>query len=231
MGSMGGGGGGKSGNKNLDEINDIYEPMAQQGAGGFNMLGNLLGMGGAGASQEALQNYWDSSGGQFLLNQGLGDVNDKFHALGLGRSGAAMKAMEGYRQELASTKLDNYLGHLGRYSQLGLGAGGLMAQAGQYSKGAGGGAGGVLGGIGGLLSGLAAFPGISAREAKVKIERIGDWDGRGDGLGKYRFAYKWEPDTMLEGVMADEVAALRPKALGPIVRGYQSVNYAALESA
>jgi hypothetical protein len=92
------------------------------------------------------------------------------------------------------------------------------------------------GGWGSGLLGAAAMalpfiPGISAREAKTKIERIGEWDGRGDGLGKYRFAYKWEPDTMLEGVMADEVSKLRPSALGPIIRGYQSVNYAMLEAA
>lgn len=85
--------------------------------------------------------------------------------------------------------------------------------------------------LSGGMAALPFIPGISAREAKTKIERIGEWDERGDGLGKYRFAYRWAPDEMLEGVMADEVAALRPKALGPIMRGYHSVNYAMLEAA
>jgi hypothetical protein len=47
-----------------------------------------------------------------------------------------------------------------------------------------------------------------------------------DGLGIYRWTYLWgEAST---GVMADEVARLRPWALGPIVGGYQTVNMGAL---
>lgn len=86
--------------------------------------------------------------------------------------------------------------------------------------------------LSGAMAALPFIPGISDRDAKTKIERIGEWDGRGDGLGKYRFAYKWAPDTMLEGVMADEVKRLRPKAFIPnFARGYDGVNYAMLEAA
>lgn len=47
-----------------------------------------------------------------------------------------------------------------------------------------------------------------------------------DGLGVYRWTYlTGEPS---EGVMADEVAVKRPWALGPVVGGYQTVNYGAL---
>ena len=52
-----------------------------------------------------------------------------------------------------------------------------------------------------------------------------------DGLGWYKFAYKRQPDIMLEGVMADEVAELRPWALGPEVQGFKTVNYAKLSEA
>jgi hypothetical protein len=45
-----------------------------------------------------------------------------------------MKAMENYRQGLASTYLDNYMNHLGQLGQLGLGAGGLITNAGQFSN-------------------------------------------------------------------------------------------------
>jgi hypothetical protein len=107
--------------------------------------------------------------------------------------------------------------------------GGLFGGYGTQTSTQPGGWGQALGA--GLAAGIPFIPGISAREAKTKIERIGEWDGRGDGLGKYRFAYKWAPEDMLEGVMADEVEKLRPKALGPIIRGYQSVNYAMLEAA
>lgn len=189
------------------------------------------GSGGQGNSLGALQNYFNSSGGQFQLNQGLDNVTARMAGLGLTKSGAAMKALEGYRHDLASTKLDNYLGQLNALSQQGLGAGGLITSAGQKSKstGAGGGIGSTLGGIGGLLSGIGA---LSEREAKTNIERIGDWDERGDGLGKYRFAYKRDPENMLVGVMADEVEQLRPAALGAkLPNGWRTVNYSMLEAA
>jgi hypothetical protein len=85
-----------------------------------------------------------------------------------------------------------------------------------------------------IASGVAsALPFIlSDRRSKTKIEKLGDWDDKGDGLAKYRFAYKIMPDVMLEGVMADEVERLRPWALGPTLpNGYKSVNYAALSEA
>lgn len=73
---------------------------------------------------------------------------------------------------------------------------------------------------------------LSDRRSKTNIERIGEWDGKGDGLGKYRFAYKIDPATMFEGVMADEVADKRPWALGPTMpNGYATVNYAKLSEA
>lgn len=90
------------------------------------------------------------------------------------------------------------------------------------------------GGWGSALLGAvgAAAPFIFSDPAlKTNVERIGDWDDRGDGLGKYRFAYKRAPDVMLEGVMADEVEKLRPWALGPTLQGYRTVNYAKLSEA
>ncbi len=71
---------------------------------------------------------------------------------------------------------------------------------------------------------------FSDRRLKTKIEQIGPWDDRGDGLMKYRFAYKSDPSTILEGVMADEVKATRPSAYIPNYRGtdFAGVNYAEL---
>lgn len=73
----------------------------------------------------------------------------------------------------------------------------------------------------------------SARELKTDIEELGDWDDRGDGLKRYRFRYKSDPTkTMLEGVMADEVKLLRPKAYVPnFVGDKPGVNYALLSEA
>jgi hypothetical protein len=107
--------------------------------------------------------------------------------------------------------------------------GGLLGGAGSQTQTQPGGWGsGLLGAAAMALPFIPGF-GTSARAAKTKIEEIGLWDSKGDGLKKYRFAYKWSPDEMMEGVMAEEVAELRPHALGPIDhRGFQTVNYGAL---
>lgn len=67
----------------------------------------------------------------------------------------------------------------------------------------------------------------SDRRVKRDIERLGEDP---DGLGGYRFNYIWdEPGTAPRyGVMADEVAEIRPWALGPVVEGVQFVNYGEL---
>lgn len=48
-----------------------------------------------------------------------------------------------------------------------------------------------------------------------------------DGLGRYSYRYLWG-DEVKNGVMADEVAAYRPHALGPRVAGFATVNMEAL---
>lgn len=60
--------------------------------------------------------------------------------------------------------------------------------------------------------------------AKRDISRIGELS---DGLGVYRYRYLWDDEPRI-GVMAQEVAALRPWALGPIEDGYMTVVYEAL---
>lgn len=78
----------------------------------------------------------------------------------------------------------------------------------------------ILGNVLGVASTVAAF---SDRRLKENIRKLGEAE---DGLGVYEFDYVWgEPSV---GVMADEVAALRPWALGPTRAGFQTVNYAAL---
>lgn len=85
-----------------------------------------------------------------------------------------------------------------------------------------GGIGGILGGVGSLASGAGTM--FSDRRLKTNIEKVGEFD---DGLGKYEWSYVWGGPRHI-GVMADEVAVLRPWALGPVVSGYATVNYEAL---
>lgn len=86
-------------------------------------------------------------------------------------------------------------------------------------------------GLGGQLLSAGAQVGSAAlmasdRRLKENIEKVGEFD---DGLGVYQWNYVWdEPETRQEGVMADEVAELRPWALGPEIAGFATVDYARL---
>lgn len=85
-------------------------------------------------------------------------------------------------------------------------------------------------GIGGSLLSAGAQVGSAAlmasdRRLKENIEQVGVFD---DGLPVYRWNYIWDAETRHEGVMADDVAELRPWALGPEIAGFATVNYAAL---
>lgn len=85
--------------------------------------------------------------------------------------------------------------------------------------------GGLLGTLGSALKiGASAASLFSDRRLKTNIERVGE---EPDGLGIYEYDYLWEGPRR-RGVMADEVAALRPWAMGPEVAGYATVNYGAL---
>lgn len=68
------------------------------------------------------------------------------------------------------------------------------------------------------------LPGFSDRRLKTDIEKLAEFE---DGLSWYRFRYIWE-DDLREGVMADEVAELRPWALGPSINGFATVNMEAM---
>lgn len=82
-------------------------------------------------------------------------------------------------------------------------------------------------GLGSALSSLGMLAFMSDPRAKKDVRKVGELE---DGLGVYEFRYKWDADDspILTGVMADEVEALRPWALGPVIDGYKTVVYGAL---
>lgn len=200
----------KSDNKFAGQINEQFSPWVEQGAQGMGRTAAILGGGPEG--EQALDDWWKSSGGQFQLEQGLGDVNDRFHSLGLGRSGSAMKAMEGYRSGLASTKLGEFLGLNNDLARLGLGAGGLITSAGQTSKGTN-----STGGLGGFLGTLLG----SDPRIKTDIVRIGETE---NGLPWYRFRYRGD-DTLHEGLMSTDVRKVAPGAVVVDPYGFDMVHY------
>lgn len=85
-------------------------------------------------------------------------------------------------------------------------------------------------------SAAAAAAAASDRRLKCDIKKVGQL---ADGLGVYSYRYIPAPNAEIAafmpngsaaqiGVMADEVAQLRPWALGPEIAGFQTVNYGAL---
>lgn len=80
-------------------------------------------------------------------------------------------------------------------------------------------------GLGNVAAGLAssAAMAFSDRRLKEDIARIGDTGA----LGLYRFRYIGDHKARI-GVMADEVAIHHPEALGPVIGGYSTVDYARL---
>jgi hypothetical protein len=183
----------------------------------------LLGLGGG--DPAAFQKYLNSSGYKFMLDSGSKAITGNAAARGLLNSGSTLKALTQFGQDLGSTKLDNYLGQLSNIAKTSLGAGGLISEAGQYSKGSGSSSPGIAGLIGAVLSSVAM---ASDRRLKSNIEKVGEFS---DGLGIYEYDYNRDidpslPANRMRGVMADEVEQLRPWALGPTrTDGFATVNY------
>lgn len=127
----------ESGNLNNDLLTGSLSPALGYVTGGGNMIGNLLGVGGGPAQTGALENFANSGGMKFLQDQGMKTVTSSKAAQGLLQSGSYGTALEKYGQGLASTYLNQYMSNLLDYSRLGLGAGGVLASSGAYSKGQG----------------------------------------------------------------------------------------------
>lgn len=90
---------------------------------------------------------------------------------------------------------------------------------------------GLAGLIGSGMQSAATY--FSEPALKTNVVKVGAFE---DGLGIYDFDYlpiegriaDYMPAGRQRGVMADEVEALRPWALGPVIEGYRTVNYGAL---
>src|SRR4249919_3692644 len=128
----------ESGNKAWKEIKGAYMPMINQGVDAFGAYGDALGIGGNfGAQQQAYDNFLNNSGYKYVLDSAAG----KFML----RSGATAKALQDRSLNIGKTFFENYLDRLSDQSRLGLGAGGLLSNTGQYSKASGSSSSGGLG--------------------------------------------------------------------------------------
>lgn len=146
----------ESGDTAYPAISGALTPALNYTTQGGDMMANLLGVGGGPAQTDALNNFANSGGMQFVQNQGLNGIASNNAAKGLLQSGSTLQAMDKYNQNLASTYLTQYMGGLDNLSKLGIGAGGIMSDAGRYSNSSGSGTGAKQG----LLQTLAGNPGL-----------------------------------------------------------------------
>jgi hypothetical protein len=127
----------ESGNHAWPAVSGAMTPAMGYTTQGGNLVASLLGVGGAPAQTEALENFANSGGMQFLKDQGMDMVTSSKAAKGLLNSGSYGTALMKYGQGLGSTYLNQYLGHALDLSRIGLGAAGAMTGAGGWSKGSG----------------------------------------------------------------------------------------------
>jgi hypothetical protein len=204
----------ESGNRNMGLLTDAATPALGAIGDSTSMLKQLLG-----GDSSGFNSFKKGTGFDFMMDQGVDSITNNNAAKGLLRSGGTSKAIANYGQGLENQFLQQFMGGVQGMGQLGLGAGGLAASAGQYgkqnsSKGKAG-----IGDIG-LKIGQAAL--MSDSRLKENIDKVGM--DASTGLGIYEYNYKGSP-TRYSGVMAEEVEQLVPEALGPEVNGYKSVNY------
>lgn len=214
-------------NVNNGMITSAYGGQIGQGTGATNYLSSLLGVNTdpstTTAANNGYQSYLQQAGYAPAMAQLSKSVTGQGAAAGLLNSGSTGKALQSQGAQLNNQYFNNYLQQLSGLSGLGLQAGGLVANTGQRSTGTntGGGA-STAGSIASTVGGLASL--FSDRRMKTDIRKLGTFR---DGLGWYSYRYK-TGNVRHRGVMAQEVAKLRPWALGPIVDGFQTVHYSRL---
>lgn len=211
------GGENESGNHAWDSIKSSFSPALGYVTQGGNAIGNILGLNGGAAQTAGLDNFANSGGMQFLMDSMAKGVTSTKAAQGLLESGSYGTALQDRAYGLGSTYLNQYLDNAFKLANLGLGAGGTMASAGQWSKGTGA-TQGKQGALPGLISAAATAGAFSDRRVKTNITPVSD--------GLYEFEYRQDlgvkmPEGLFLGYMADE---LPEEALGPVVNGFQTVK-------
>lgn len=227
-------------NVNNNLITSTYGGQMQAGTGANNFIAQLLGLSpqavsdgaqavgtaangiaDAGGAQQGFQNYLQMAGFAPAMRQMTQGTVGQGAAAGILNSGSTARALQSRGAEINQGFFNNYLQQLGGVADRGMQAGGLVANTGQRSTSIGGRP-STAGSIASAVGGIASI--FSDRRMKHDIEKIGE---HADGLGIYRYSYLGS-SIRHEGVMADEVAVLRPHALGPTIAGYATVNYGAL---
>lgn len=215
----------ESGNQAYGTLSGLLSGNIGQGNNAMGTLSALLGLGGdKAAGDKAYTNYLDSTGFNSMLDASTKALTSSSGAKGLFQSGAAGKALQGNAVQLGKQNFNDYLGQLTGLGNYGMQSAQTLAGAGQTSSAS---ATGKSSSQNGIFNSL--FPGgLSDRRWKTNVTKLRTAP---DGLGIYSFEYLFDMGRKVIGVMADEVARLRPEALGPKWRGYGTVDYSKLTEA
>lgn len=232
----------QSGNVNNGLITGDYGGSVAAGTGATNFLAQMLGVApsgvastagaigqganaiaSAGGANAGYQNYLQQAGFQPAMTALSRGITGQGAASGLLNSGATAQALQTKGTALNQQFYNNYLQQLTGLANIGTQAGGLIANTGQQSTGSStGGSPSTVGSIASTVGGIASI--FSDRRLKVAVRKVGEL---ADGLAIYTWRYIWGGPRH-RGVMADDVARLRPWALGRRVGGFATVNYGAL---
>lgn len=145
MSKIFGGSKSKSTNTNKNTINTAFQPLLGQAVASNNQANTLLG-----GDATGFNKFKDAVGYDFELNRGLDTIGSASAGRGVFRSGARDKAIQEFGQGLNSRFAQQYLQSLLGMSGQALGAGQLVAGAGQESTSS------SKPGIGGLIGGAAS---------------------------------------------------------------------------
>ena len=205
-------------NQAFGDIKGAFGGMMGNAQTGINSLMQLLGGDSSGFDQ-----YKKATGFDAATEAGSRGITGNAAAGGLLRSGASGKALQAYGNQQQDQYAGNFMDRLMQQAQSGFNAGGLLSGAGNVQTGTSK----EKPGIGGFLGQLKAGAMASDRRLKKNIFKVGKM-ANGLTLYQYRYINDYGP---VVGVMADEVKAKFPEAMGPEVGGYMTVDYSKLEKA
>ena len=206
-----------SSNQAYGAVSGAMAPIMGNAATGSNALAALLS-----GDTTGFDAFKRATGFDAMAEQGSRGITGNAAAGGLLRSGSTGKALSAFGNNIQNTFANSYMDKLLQQAGLGFNAANAMTAAGSQSSGSSKSKPGIGGFLGQLASGVAA----SDERLKMNITKLGEFD---NGLGIYQYDYI-DGRGPFVGVMAHEVEAKLPEALGPEIAGYKTVDYDKLKT-
>lgn len=160
-------------NTGFDRAEGFLAPLAQQGTGARQLLGDYLGLNGVGAQGNAFQDFRDSPNVAFLRDQGIGAIDRSAASRGMLNSGRTLSDLARFSTGLAEQSFGNRLSQIAALANQGAGAQTSLAN--------------LATGRANALSGIEGQRGLASQQAVLgaQNERIG---ALGAGLNLASFA-------------------------------------------